>query len=94
MYQALSLFGTLMVTMKLIRWRIVVHGGIDVFSRLVVFLGCATNNTAATVLRRFHTAVQKYGLPSRVRSDVEEGKIHKLHCICSNIHLEGLAEEA
>ena len=54
---------------KLIRWRIVVHGGIDGFSRLVVFLGCATNNTAATVLRRFHTAVQKYGLPSRVRSD-------------------------
>lgn len=54
---------------KLIRWRIVVHGGIDGFSRLVVFLGCATNNTAATVLGRFHTAVQKYGLPSRIRSD-------------------------
>ena len=54
---------------KLIRWRIVVHGGIDGFSRLIVFLDCATNNTATTVFRRFHTAVQKYGLPSRIRSD-------------------------
>ena len=54
---------------KLIRWRIVVHGGIDGFSRLVVFLGCATSNTAATVFERFHTAVQNYGLPSRIRSD-------------------------
>ncbi|XP_056275020.1 uncharacterized protein zgc:174680 isoform X2 [Pseudoliparis swirei] len=54
---------------KLIRWRIVVHGGIDGFSRLIVFLSAATNNRAATVLRSFHEAVCVYGLPSRVRSD-------------------------
>ena len=45
------------------------HGGIDGFSRLVVFLNCATNNTAATVLIAFQTAVRQYGLPSRIRSD-------------------------
>ena len=47
----------------------VVHGGIDGFSRLVVFLNCATDNTAATVLNGFHTAVRKCGLPYRIRSD-------------------------
>ncbi|CAC5384765.1 unnamed protein product [Mytilus coruscus] len=54
---------------KLIRWRFVVHGGIDGFSRLIVFLTISTNNKSATVLQSFLTAVQKYGLPSRVRTD-------------------------
>ena len=54
---------------KPIRWRIVVHGGIDGFSRLIVFLNCATDNTATTVLGHFRTAVEKYGLPSRIRCD-------------------------
>ena len=45
----------------------VVHGAVDVFSRLIVYLSCATDNTATTVLDRFHTAVRKYGLPSRIR---------------------------
>ncbi|XP_047231291.1 uncharacterized protein LOC124874117 [Girardinichthys multiradiatus] len=34
---------------KLIRWRIVVHGGTDGFSRLIVYLSASTNNRAATV---------------------------------------------
>ena len=34
-------------------------GGIDGFSRLVVFLNCANDNTAGTVLSHFHTAVEK-----------------------------------
>ena len=33
---------------KLIRWKFVVHGGIDGFSRLCVFLACATNNRSCT----------------------------------------------
>uniref|UniRef100_A0A3B1JFC5 Integrase catalytic domain-containing protein n=1 Tax=Astyanax mexicanus TaxID=7994 RepID=A0A3B1JFC5_ASTMX len=52
---------------KLIRF--VVHGGVDGFSRLVVYLTVAGNNRASTVLQSFLTAVDEYGLPSRVRSD-------------------------
>nr|XP_046256031.1 uncharacterized protein LOC124065051 [Scatophagus argus] len=54
---------------KLIRWRFVIHGGVDGFSRLVVYLTAAGNNRAITVLESFKTAVEQYGLPSRVRSD-------------------------
>ena len=35
---------------KLIRWRFVVHGGIDGYSRTIVFLECANNNRASTVI--------------------------------------------
>ena len=52
-----------------LRWRIVIHGGIDGFSRILVFLSCSTNNRASTVLKSFLQAVKKYGLPSRVHSD-------------------------
>jgi len=54
---------------KLIRWKLVVHAGIDGFSRLIVFLHCSSNNRASTVYELFLTAVQHLGLPSRVRSD-------------------------
>ena len=54
---------------KLIRWRIVVHGGIDRFSRLVVFLTASSNNKAHTVLEAFLSRVEHHGLPSRVRCD-------------------------
>ena len=47
----------------------VVHGGIDGFSRLVLYLTAATNNRAQTVLESFLSAVEQYGIPSRVRSD-------------------------
>lgn len=54
---------------KLIRWRLVVHGGVDGFSRLPVYLQCSNNNRASTVLHLFQEAVEHYGLPSRVRCD-------------------------
>ena len=47
----------------------VTHGGIDGFSRFIVFLRCSTNNTSENVLRLFRTAVREYGLPRQVRSD-------------------------
>ena len=53
----------------LIRWRFVIHGSIDGFSRLIVYLSCATNNLASTVHAMFLGAVERNGWPSRVRSD-------------------------
>ena len=52
---------------KLIHWRIVVHGGIDGYSCLIVYLDCNSNNSSATVYDLFLT--HKHGLPSRVCSD-------------------------
>ena len=54
---------------KLIRWRLVTHGGIDGFTRMVVYLRCSSNNRASSVYDSFLQAVQQFGLPSRVRSD-------------------------
>lgn len=53
----------------MIRWRLVTHGGIDGFSRLIVYLKCTGNIKASTVYESFLEAVRKYHLPSRVRSD-------------------------
>ena len=54
---------------KLIRWRIVIHGGIDGYSRIPVYLCASDNNRANTVLTYFIRALTSYGLPSRVRAD-------------------------
>ncbi|XP_049333345.1 uncharacterized protein LOC111188803 [Astyanax mexicanus] len=54
---------------KLIRWRIVIHGGVDGYSRLVVFLQASNNNRSDTVMDLFIGAVSQYGVPSRVRCD-------------------------
>jgi len=54
---------------KLVRWRFVVIGGIDGYSRMVMFLSCANNNRANTVLECFKSGVTKHGVPNRVRSD-------------------------
>ncbi|XP_071956979.1 uncharacterized protein [Antedon mediterranea] len=50
-------------------WRFVVHGRIDGFSRVIVYLKCSSNNRAETVQQLFEEAVVNWGLPSRVRSD-------------------------
>ncbi|KAF5889221.1 uncharacterized protein DAT39_021078, partial [Clarias magur] len=50
-------------------WRFVIHGGIDGFSRLIVYLSAAKNNRPLAVFGSFIGAVQKFGLSSRVRSD-------------------------
>lgn len=45
------------------------HGGIDGFSRMIVFLKCSNNNKSTTVYDLFLKATDRFGLPSRVRSD-------------------------
>ena len=54
---------------KLIRWRMVVHGGIDGYSRLITFLQCHTDNRAESVLSAFMNGAQRYGFPRKVRTD-------------------------
>ena len=46
-----------------------IHGGIDGFSRLVVFMRVATNNRSDTMTDGFMRGCSQYGVPSRVRSD-------------------------
>ena len=56
------------------------HGGIDSFSREVVYLTCHSNNRAETALTEFRAAVDNFGPPSRVRTDqgVENVEIARL----------------
>lgn len=53
---------------KLIKWRFVVHGCVDGYSRLPAFLACNTNNRSERVLQLFIKAVEEWGLPSRIRT--------------------------
>ena len=39
---------------KLIRWRIVIHGGVDGYSRIPVYLQDSDNNRAATACELFY----------------------------------------
>uniref|UniRef100_A0A1X7UUV1 Integrase catalytic domain-containing protein n=1 Tax=Amphimedon queenslandica TaxID=400682 RepID=A0A1X7UUV1_AMPQE len=55
---------------KLIRWQIVIHGGIDDCSRVVVVLKLSTDNCTHTMLSCFENGVFEYGLPTCIRSDL------------------------
>jgi len=63
----ISMYLTFVFVCWKIRWRFVTHGGIDGFSRRVVFLRVSNNNRAETVLAEFRRAVELVGLPARVR---------------------------
>jgi hypothetical protein len=54
---------------KLIRWKYVIFGGIDGYSRLIMYLKLSSNNSADSALNAFLTGVDEYGIPSRVRLD-------------------------
>ncbi len=49
------------------RWRFIIHGNVDGYSRLILFMTVSDNTRSQTVLDGFLTGVRKYGLPSRVR---------------------------
>ena len=54
---------------KMIRWRLVIHAGVDGFTRLIVFIRCSNNNCSSTVVDVFHEGEQLFGSPNCVRSD-------------------------
>ena len=54
---------------SLVNWGFVIHGGIDGFSRLIVYLHCSNNNRKETVTHLFRSATERYDWPSRVWSD-------------------------
>ena len=43
-----------------------IHGAIDGYSRKILYLKCANNNQAATVVSFFSHAVSAFGLPDKV----------------------------
>ncbi|XP_062588654.1 uncharacterized protein LOC134250306 isoform X2 [Saccostrea cucullata] len=54
---------------SLIRWNIVVHGGIDGYSRMITYLRASSCNTSKGAACFFLKGVNRYGIPSRVRAD-------------------------
>ena len=55
---------------KLKPWGFYIHGCVDGFSRLIMYLVCCNNKRSATVESIFmREVVAKYGWPSRVRGD-------------------------
>ncbi|XP_039862405.1 uncharacterized protein LOC120718119 [Simochromis diagramma] len=54
---------------KLIRYNVVIFGGVDGYSRKVLYLDATTNNRAKTAFSFFLRSAQLHGLPSRVRAD-------------------------
>ena len=69
---------------KLIRWRFVVHGAIDGFSRMITFLHCSDNNRAETVFSHFVTAIEQYGLPHHVRTDLGGENVDIWRCMVAS----------
>lgn len=55
---------------KLIRWKFVTHAAIDGYSRTITYIQCSDNNRSETVKSAFCSAVQVYGLPNKVRTDL------------------------
>lgn len=47
---------------------LVIHGGVDGFSRMIVFLRF-TNNRAETVANLFQLAISEYGSPCNITTD-------------------------
>ncbi len=77
---------------SLIRWRFVVHGSVDGFSRIITYLEASTNNKAETVYQHFIKATTEFGFPSSVRSDKGGENIEVCHYMISyNVEVTLLA---
>lgn len=60
-----------------------IHGGIDGFTRMIVYLKAVTRNSASVVLP-FTEAVNRFGLTSRVRSDKSQESVHVAYFMVSS----------
>jgi len=67
--ELINLISAYIISCSTYRWRLIVHGGIDGFSRFIVYLCCSNNNKSETVFHLFEDAIRDYGLPDHVRSD-------------------------
>ncbi|XP_057697765.1 uncharacterized protein LOC130919236 isoform X2 [Corythoichthys intestinalis] len=54
---------------KLVRYNIVIFGGIDGYSRKIMYLRASNNNLASTTMAFFREAVEMFGIPLRVQGD-------------------------
>ena len=63
---------------KLIKWRFVVHGGIDGFSQTIVYLHFSTNNRSSTVLDAFTNAVREYVFLAKYVLTLDTERIERL----------------
>ena len=54
---------------KLVRWRFVIHWGVDEDSRAAVFLKFASNNQSETVLENLIEACEGFRVPTRIRTN-------------------------
>ncbi|KAJ3515573.1 hypothetical protein NMY22_g14424 [Coprinellus aureogranulatus] len=65
---------------KLKPWGFYVHGCVDGYSRMVIYLVCSNNKRSKTVGSLFENAVAQYGWPSRVRGDfgTENNEIERM----------------
>ncbi len=73
---------------KLFLWRFVIHGYVDGYSRIPVFLNVSSNNKSTSALNAFIGAVFRYGVPMRVRAD--HGENVRVERFMSSTHAEGL----
>ena len=68
---------------KLVKWYLIIFGGIDGYSKLPLSLECISNIKVPSVLACFLKGVRTYGLPSRVRSDKGPENV------CGRLHDKG-----
>lgn len=60
---------------KLNPWGFVFCGGIDGYSRCIIYLRCCTENRASTVLQLFMGTVDLFELPHQARGDTDRENI-------------------
>jgi len=73
---------------KLIRYKFVIHGAVDGFSRLIFFLKYSTNNRAGTVLQCF---ILMHGTPQMVCTDLGGKNVDVWHHM---IQLRGASHDS